>query len=97
MLSNIMFTCPPIRSVIAGPLPLYGTCVMSRPSICLNISQDMWIVEPLPLEAQVSLPGCALASAMSSCTEFAFTPGFSTSTLANEAKTMTGTRSLFGS
>ena len=49
--------------------------------MCLNISQDMWMVEPLPLEAQVSLPGCAFASAMSSFTEFAFTAGLTTSTL----------------
>jgi len=25
MLSIIIVTCPPIRSVVAGPLPLYGT------------------------------------------------------------------------
>ena len=63
----------------------------------MNISHDMWIVEPLPLEAQASLPGCALTSAINSFSELALTPGFSTSTLANEAKTMTGARSLFGS
>src|SRR6185437_12819383 len=42
-LSNINCTCPPIRSVSAGALPLYGTCVISTPVITLNNSPDRWI------------------------------------------------------
>ncbi len=51
MLSNIMFTCPPSRSVTAGALPLYGMCSMSTPAIDLNSSPERWMLVPLPLDA----------------------------------------------
>ena len=44
-------TWPPIRSVIAGAAPLYGTCVIVRPAFCLNSSIAMWCGVPLPGEA----------------------------------------------
>ena len=97
MLSNISCTCPPMRSATAGPLPLYGMWSMSTPVRYLNISPDMWIVDPLPLDAYESLPGSALASAMRSRTEFALTPGFTTSTLLKPARAISGARSLLGS
>ena len=43
------------------------------------------------------MPGCALASAITSLTEFAFTLGCSTSTLFSDTSGATGTSSLFGS
>ena len=51
MLSNIIITWPPSRSVIAGALPLYGMCRMSTCARYLNISPDMWMLVPLPDEA----------------------------------------------
>src|SRR5690606_466425 len=60
-LSNMESTCPPSRSATAGPLPRYGTCRMSVPVSILKISHDRWMDEPLPDDAQVSLPGCCLA------------------------------------
>ena len=51
MLSNMNCTCPPIRSVMAGALPLYGTCCVFRPVSDLNISPAMWIDVPLPDDA----------------------------------------------
>ncbi|MNT61094.1 hypothetical protein D3C72_1987130 [compost metagenome] len=33
VVSNIMSTCPPITSWIAGPLPLYGMCVNFTPDL----------------------------------------------------------------
>jgi len=37
---NIMSTWPAITSWIAGPLPLYGMCVMSMPALDLSSSSD---------------------------------------------------------
>ena len=34
-------TCPEIRSIRAGPLPLYGICTMFTPVIILKSSADM--------------------------------------------------------
>ena len=70
---------------------------MSTRAICLNISADMWMLVPLPLEAKVSWPGWARSSASSSATEFAFTDGCTTSTFDSETRADTGVRSLFGS
>src|ERR1700682_6278780 len=39
-LSNMICTWPPTRSVSAGELPLYGTCVMSTPAMVLNNSPE---------------------------------------------------------
>src|SRR6266511_398703 len=60
-LSNITCTCPPSKSVSASAPPRYGTCTMSTPVIILNSSPDIWIVDPLPEDAMLSLPGLALA------------------------------------
>ena len=56
-LSKITCTVPAMRSVSAGPAPLYGTCVMSQPVIDLNSSPDMCTEVPLPEEAMLILPG----------------------------------------
>ena len=61
MLSNITCTWPEIISVSAGAPPRYGTCTMLIPVSILNSSPDMWMVEPLPDDAMLSLPGLAFA------------------------------------
>src|SRR4029079_7266367 len=93
-LSNINCTCPPIRSVSAGLLPLYGTCVISTPVIVLNSSPDRWIDVPLPDDAKLSLPGFAFAYAISSCTDLNGNDGLTTSTFGTPATRITGAKSL---
>src|SRR3954452_20322642 len=66
MLSNITCIVPDSMSVSAGAPPRYGTCCMLIPVSILNNSPDMWIVEPLPDDAMLSLPGLALAYAINS-------------------------------
>src|SRR5207237_64751 len=44
-----------------GAPPRYGTWTMSTPVIILNSSPDIWIVDPLPDDAMLTLPGLALA------------------------------------
>ena len=70
MLSNVIVTCPPITSCSAGGLPLYGMCCISTPAIDLNSSPDRCCDVPLPLDANVYLPGLAFISAISSATVF---------------------------
>ena len=49
---------------------------------------------PLPDDAKLSLPGFALAYAISSCTDLAGTDGWTTSTLGTPATSTTGTKSF---
>ena len=58
--ANMTSTCPPSRSVSAGPAPRYGTCTMSTPVIILNSSPPTWIEVPLPADAMLTLPGLCL-------------------------------------
>ena len=51
LVSKLRATWPPIRSVIAGELPLYGTCRMSTPVASLNTSPARCEVVPLPNDA----------------------------------------------
>src|SRR3954454_13331225 len=46
MLSNANGIWPPMRSTIAGPLPLYGICAMSTLVMNLNISAVRCCGEP---------------------------------------------------
>jgi hypothetical protein len=41
-------TWPPMRSAIAGPVPLYGTCATLVPAAWLNTSNAMCWGVPLP-------------------------------------------------
>ena len=59
-LSKMTSTWPPIRSVSAGPAPLYGTCSMLQPVIDLNSSPERCTEVPLPDDAMLILPGLAL-------------------------------------
>ncbi len=71
---------PPIKSIIAGAAPLYGTCNMSMPVWRLNTSDAICSIEPLPAEPNASCPGFALASATSSATDFTGSEPLTTST-----------------
>ena len=67
--SNISCTWPPIRSVSAGALPLYGTCSMSMPAAILNASPERCCDVALPADANASDGFDDFASATSSFTE----------------------------
>src|SRR5512140_525013 len=66
MLSYRTSTWPPIRSVIAGPAPLYGMCFMSMPVMYLNSSPDRCTEVPEPDDAMLILPGGFFAYSMNS-------------------------------
>ena len=59
-LSNNTCTWPAIRSVSAGPAPLYGTCSIWQPVIDLNNSPERCTDVPLPEDAMLTLLGFAL-------------------------------------
>ncbi len=82
-----------MRSVSAGALPLYGTWDICTPVIDLNISPERWIELPAPEDAKLSLPGLILPYAMSSCTVFTGSAGFTTRTLGTDAIIVTGAKS----
>ena len=52
---------------------------------------------PFPAEAKLILPGSRLASAISSCTLFAGTPGLTISTMGAVANSAIGAKSFVGS
>src|SRR6185503_2154372 len=92
-LSNMIDTCPDMRSISAGPLPLYGTCSIFTPVIMLKSSADMWIEVPLPEEAKLIWPGLDLASAMNSLTVLAGTAGCTSMTFGTRATSATDAKS----
>src|ERR1700687_442503 len=59
--STRIWMLPPIRSCSAGAVPLYGTCTMSTPAVCLNSSVVRCAAAPTPEEPKEILPGLALA------------------------------------
>ena len=59
--SNITCTWPPKRSLSAGDEPRYGPWIISTSAIILNNSPVTWLVDPLPADAMLILPGLALA------------------------------------
>src|SRR5690242_7072953 len=67
---------PPMRSVIAGPEPLYGTCTMFTPAYDWKDSPSMWLMPPTPELPNEYLPGFAFTSAMNSFRLFAGNLGF---------------------
>jgi hypothetical protein len=68
IVSNIIVTWPPRRSLSAGALPLYGTWTMSTLAVVFRSSPDRCAPAPAPPEANWSCPGLAFAAAISSCT-----------------------------
>ena len=65
---------------------------MSMPAMLLNSSPDMCGAPPVPLEANVSLPGLALPYAMSSFTLFTGSLGLTTSTSGTTCVRITGSK-----
>src|SRR5262245_18272712 len=61
MLSNMTCTVPLIMSVSAGAEPRYGTWLSSTPVLILNSSPDKCTDVSFPDDAQLILPGLALA------------------------------------
>ena len=82
---------------MAGPAPRYGTWVISTLAMVLNSSPVRCAVEPTPCEAKLILPGCFLASSISSLTLFAGTDGLTISTIGVCANSAIGTKSRLGS
>ncbi|MNS82710.1 hypothetical protein D3C72_1164610 [compost metagenome] len=74
--------------------PLYGTCVILTLPCCLISSPARFSGVPTPDDAYDSLPGCALASAISSAAFFAGRPGLPTSTIGWVPTKVTGARSF---
>ncbi len=62
MLSNMNGSVPPMESVSAAALPLYGICVKRTPAMVASSSADNWLVEPLPAEPKSIEPGLARAA-----------------------------------
>src|SRR5688572_14214389 len=90
-------TRPPMTSVTAGGIPLYGTWIMVTPAARWNISADRWGAEPAPGVAKVSSPGFAFARAIRSLTDFAAKEAGTTSTLGWKLSCATGVKSRTGS
>src|SRR2546426_6570031 len=84
-------------SVIAGALPLYGTCRGWICAIELKSSVNRCAVAPVPDEEKVYLPGFAFTSAMNSFALFAGKAGCVTSAKGVAATRLIGARSLSGS
>ena len=87
--------CPASRSVMANGLLLYGTCRMSTPASCLNISPATRL-DALPLP-KVSLPGFFLAKATRSPTLLCGDAGLTTSTCPPLPRPVMGAKSFTGS
>src|SRR3954467_1721925 len=73
---NMIWTRPPMRSVTACAVPLYGTCVMSTRATLLKSSPARCEPEPLPDETKLIAPGFDFASATRSRTDDACKPGY---------------------
>src|SRR5690349_21381010 len=84
---------PPTTEAIAGPLPLNGTCKMSRPRDTRNCSPRRCDGVPSPGEAKLYLPGLARMSATRSLTVVAGTDGWTVSAEAKVTASETGAKS----
>ncbi|MNT57925.1 hypothetical protein D3C72_1953330 [compost metagenome] len=94
MLSKVSWTSPDSIAVTTCALPLYGTWVILMPATESNSSPARCPVLPLPAEAKVSLPGLALACAISSCTLFARSDELPARIIGRLATSDTGAKSL---
>ena len=86
--------CPPARSAIAGPPPLYGTWFSRMPAWRRKSSSARCCAEPLPEDAQSSPAGVALPSATISATDFTGTAGCTTSRFGTTPARNTGMNSF---
>src|SRR5262245_30631642 len=86
--------CPAIRSVRAGPPPLYMMWVMLTPAIRLNSSAATCWGVPLPGVLKLIFAGFAFASATSSRTLLAAMAGWTTKSIGADATSPTGANAL---
>src|ERR671931_2427717 len=93
--STVYVIWPFMMSVIAGAVPLYGTCrTPLMPAIELKSSVKRCAVAPVPDEENVYFPGSALIIAMNPFALAAGHDGFTTSAKGVAATRLTGARSL---
>src|SRR5688500_10684917 len=88
---------PAMTSVIAGGMPLYGTCVIWMPAARISSSVAKWFVPPCPDEPKLSLPGCDFASAKNSARFFAGTVFDTVRSIGPFATIATGEKPAIGS
>ena len=88
---------PPMRSIMAGPPPLNWAMMISMPAMILKSSTPMCREPPTPELTNISLPGFFFARAMSSFTELAWTPGWTTRTFGPLPTLAIGVKDLIGS
>jgi hypothetical protein len=91
--SIIQSICPPMRSIVAGLLPLYGMCVAPRPSLRLSESADRCPSVPDPAEPKFCLRASAFAFATSSGTFPTLSAGLTTSTSGVPVTSASGAKS----
>ena len=89
--------CPPMVSVSAGPVPLYGMWFILTPAMLSKSSVARWITLPCPEEAKLTWPGFDFASAMSSLMFFTGSEGFTTTSSGPCESWMIGVMSATGS
>ena len=97
VVSNIISTCPPIRSRCAWLLPLYGMWMLFVPAARSKASPARCWVLPTPEEAYRNDPGFSFISFTNSPTLATGTDVFTSSTLGTTTTRPTGCRSLSGS
>ncbi|MNC84601.1 hypothetical protein D3C83_01590 [compost metagenome] len=85
---------PEVAAVSAGPPPLYDTCSIFTLTRPLKYSAARCVPLPVPAEEKLIAPGRAFASATSSRTERAGSEGCTVSTKAEEARCVTGAKSV---
>src|SRR6476659_6489761 len=88
---------PPMVSVSAGPVPLYGIWFILTPAMLAKSSVARWITLPCPDEAKFTWPGLLFASAMSSFVLFTGNDGRTTTTKGPWDIWMIGVMSATGS
>src|SRR5436190_22258927 len=86
-----------MMSVMAGAVPLYGTCRAWMPAWWLKSSAKRCAVAPVPEDEKVYLSGFAFARSMKSRALFAGNDGLVTSTYALRQIRLMGARSFSGS
>ena len=94
---NTMLNCPPMRSVMASALPLYGTCTMSVLVISLKSSPVRCGLLPTPGEPKLSCPGRFFARSIRSFTVCAGIDGCTAMTTGPVASRQTAAKSFTGS
>ena len=86
-----------MRSVVAGPAPLYGMCCMRMPAMMQRSSAVRWFVVAVPEEPKLICPGFDFASAMNSWRFVAGTDGFTTISVSVATRVPIGAKSLTAS